>query len=177
MIHGHDHPLPIDGGSEICVMNKELASEFSLRWKCVNWKMIMADGNRSDLLKVAESVPVDVHGIVISVTIFLSRFTSEQVILVRPWNNTLATVRGTWTMVVTRSYLSHQSVRALDDCRYLSARQEEQIRQPLGTLIRLGNVRATRKDSARHYNGQSLESSRRRAVNEMVSKGRTRKEK
>jgi len=43
--------------------------------------MITADGNRSDLSKVAESVPVNAHGIVISVCIVLAKSASEQVIL------------------------------------------------------------------------------------------------
>jgi len=36
-------------------------------------------------MKVAESMPVNVHGTVISVHIFLAKSISEQVILGRPW--------------------------------------------------------------------------------------------
>ena len=75
----------IDGGSEICVMSEEVARELNIGWKRADWKMITADGNRSDLSKVAESVPVNVHGIVIPVPILWGRSRSEQVILGRPW--------------------------------------------------------------------------------------------
>jgi len=75
----------IDGGSEICVMSEEVARELNIGWKRADWKMITADGNRSDLSKVAESVPVNVHRIVIPVPICLARSGSEQVILGRPW--------------------------------------------------------------------------------------------
>jgi hypothetical protein len=84
-IHGHELPMLIDGGSEICVMSEEIARELSMGWKRADWKMITADGNRSDLSKVAESVPVNVHDIVIPVLIYLARSGSEQVILGRPW--------------------------------------------------------------------------------------------
>jgi len=75
----------IDGGSEICVLSEEVASELNIGWKRADWKMITAYGNRSDLSKVAEAVPVNVHGIVIRVPIFLARSGSEQDILGRPW--------------------------------------------------------------------------------------------
>jgi hypothetical protein len=74
-------------------------------------------------------------------------------------------------------HLSRRWVRAGDVCRYLSGRQEGQIRQQLGKLIRLVKVRATRKDRARHYEGKRLESSGRKDGNEKVSKGRKGKEK
>jgi hypothetical protein len=75
----------IDGGSEICVMSEEVARELNIGWKHADWKMITADGNRFDLSKVAESVPVNVHGIVIPVPIFLARSGFEKVIMGRPW--------------------------------------------------------------------------------------------
>ena len=77
----------IDGGSEICVMSAEVARELNIGWKRADWNMITADGNRSDLSTVAESVPVDVHGIVIPVPIFLARSGSRQVIFGRPWES------------------------------------------------------------------------------------------
>jgi len=75
----------IDGRSEICAMSETVARELNIGGKRADWKMITADGNRSDLSKVAESVPVNVHGIVIPVRIFFARSGSEQVILGRPW--------------------------------------------------------------------------------------------
>jgi len=69
-IHGHELLTLIDSGSEICVMRKEVARVLNFWWKRADWKMIIADGNWSDLSKVAESVPINVHGIVIPVPIF-----------------------------------------------------------------------------------------------------------
>ena len=47
--------------------------------------MITAGGNHSDLTKVAESVPIEVHGVTLSVPVFLAPTGSGQVILSRPW--------------------------------------------------------------------------------------------
>jgi predicted aspartyl protease len=55
----------IDGGSETCVVSEEVASQLNIGWKHDDWKVITADGNRSDLSTVAYSVPVNPHGIVI----------------------------------------------------------------------------------------------------------------
>jgi len=84
-IHGHELPVLIDGGSEICVMSEEVARELNIGWKRADWKMITADCNRSDLSKVAEPVPINVHGIVIPVPIVFARSGSEQGILGHPW--------------------------------------------------------------------------------------------
>jgi len=54
-------------------------------WKHPDWRISTADRNRSDMTTVARSVPVNVHGIIIFVPIFLAKFGSEQVILGRPW--------------------------------------------------------------------------------------------
>jgi len=75
----------IDGGSEICVMHEWITRELNIRWKRANWKLITANGNGSDLPKVAESVPVHVDGIVIPVPVFLAISGSEEVILGRHW--------------------------------------------------------------------------------------------
>jgi len=84
-IHAHELPMLIDGGSEICVMSQEVARELNIAWKRADWKMITADGNRSDVSKVAEFVPVKVYGIVIPVPLCLAKSGSEKVILGRPW--------------------------------------------------------------------------------------------
>ena len=47
--------------------------------------MITTDGNLSDLMRVAESVPVSVHGIVIPVHTVLAQSGCEPVILAHPW--------------------------------------------------------------------------------------------
>jgi hypothetical protein len=84
-IHKQELPMLINGGSEIWMMSEEVTRELNIGWKRADWKMITTNGNRSDLSKVAESVPVNVHGIVIPVPIFLARSGSQQVILGRPW--------------------------------------------------------------------------------------------
>lgn len=72
MIHGHQLPLLIDGGSEICMISEEVARELNIRWKRADWKMITADANQSDLSKVTECVPSNIHAIVIPVPMFLT---------------------------------------------------------------------------------------------------------
>ena len=67
------------------MISKEVARELNIGWKFADWEVIPANGNQSDLSKVAESVPVNVHGIVIPVPIFLAKSGCEQVILGRPW--------------------------------------------------------------------------------------------
>jgi len=74
-------------------------------------------------------------------------------------------------------HLSHRWVRAGDVCRYLSGRQKGQIHQQLRQLIHLVDVRAIRKDRARHYEGKRLESSERNDGNGKVLKDRKGKEK
>ena len=85
MIHGHKLPVLIDGRSEIFVMSQEITREFNIGWKRADWKMLTANGNWSDLVRVAESMPINVHGINVSVPVFLAKSGSEQVILGRPW--------------------------------------------------------------------------------------------
>jgi hypothetical protein len=60
-----------DGQSGICMMSDEVTRDLNTGWKCVNWMMITADGNQTDLSKMTESVPVDVNGIAISMLFFL----------------------------------------------------------------------------------------------------------
>jgi len=80
-MHGHELPMLIDGGSGICVMSEEVARELIIRWKSADQKMITANGNQSDLSKVAECMPINVHGIVIPEPILLAKFGSEWIIL------------------------------------------------------------------------------------------------
>ena len=84
-INGYEIPMLIDCGSEICIISEDITKNLGLGWKEVEWKMVMADGNRSDLNKVTESVPIEVHGVTLSVPVFLAHTRSEQVILGRPW--------------------------------------------------------------------------------------------
>jgi hypothetical protein len=47
--------------------------------------MITADGNWSDLLKVADCMPAIIHGIVIPVPVILGNTGFKQAILDHPW--------------------------------------------------------------------------------------------
>jgi hypothetical protein len=84
-IHGYELPLIIDSASEICGLSEEVACELNIWWKHADWKMITAGGNQSELSKMAYSMPVKVHAIVIAVHILLARSGSEQLNLGRPW--------------------------------------------------------------------------------------------
>ena len=76
----------LDGGCEIYVISEEVTRESHIGWKCANRKMITADGNQFDLTQVAESVHINLHGIVISITIILEKSGSKQVRLGHPWD-------------------------------------------------------------------------------------------
>jgi len=73
--------------------------------------------------------------------------------------------------------LSGRWVRAGDVCCYLPGRQEGHIRQQLGKLICIVEVRETRKDRVRHYEGKRLEGFVGKYGNEKVSNGRKGREK
>jgi hypothetical protein len=75
----------LDGGSEICLMSDVVAREFNIKRRCANWRMISDSGNRSNFTNVAESVPINLHGIVIPIPIILANSRSEQVILGCHW--------------------------------------------------------------------------------------------
>jgi len=66
-------------------MSTEVARALNIGWKCADCRMITANGNRSDSSKVAESVPITVHGIVIPRPIFSAKSGSKQIIVGRPW--------------------------------------------------------------------------------------------
>jgi hypothetical protein len=55
------------------MMSEEVPREFNIGWKHADWKTITADGNQSNLPKVAVSVQVNVHGIIIPVPIFVAK--------------------------------------------------------------------------------------------------------
>lgn len=66
------------------MISKEVARALNIGWKRDNWMVITGDGNQSALSKVVESVHINVHGMGISISIFLSESGSESVILRRP---------------------------------------------------------------------------------------------
>ena len=83
--HVHKLPLLSERRSEICPTSEEVAREWNIDWICGDWEMITTNGNRSDLMKVSESVAVNIHGIMIPMPIVLAKSGSEQVILCHPW--------------------------------------------------------------------------------------------
>jgi hypothetical protein len=81
MIHWHKLLLLIDGRSGMYLMTNMATSKLNIGWKGAHGRMITANGNRSDLTKVAESMPLNIDHIVIPVTIFFAPSGSKQVIL------------------------------------------------------------------------------------------------
>jgi len=79
-IHWHKLPRLINGRSEICVLSEEITRELNLWLKSADWKMITANGNWSDLPKVAETMLVNIHRIIVSVPIFLAKSRSKLVV-------------------------------------------------------------------------------------------------
>jgi len=61
----------IDSGFEICLISEEVPSDLNMGWKRADWKM----------MKVAESMHVNIHGIVGPIPIFLTKLGYEQNIL------------------------------------------------------------------------------------------------
>ena len=51
-IHRYDIPMLIYFRSEISVLNQDMAMGLGHGWKEVEWKMVTADGNRSNQTKV-----------------------------------------------------------------------------------------------------------------------------
>ena len=70
----------------MCVMREDVARELNIRWKHANWKRITANGNQCDLMRMAESVPVNDHGIVIPVPIQLANLGPNRLCWVAPAN-------------------------------------------------------------------------------------------
>ena len=54
-------------------------------WKGANWKIITANGNQSDLMKVAKSVPVNVLDIIILMPMIEAKSRFKKGMLRRPW--------------------------------------------------------------------------------------------
>lgn len=75
----------IDSGSEICVMSEEVTCKLNIGWTHAYWKMITANGNWSNLTKVVESMPVNIHGFIIPVAILFMKYSSQQSNFGRPW--------------------------------------------------------------------------------------------
>jgi hypothetical protein len=95
--HWDGLPILINGGFEICVIREEVTRQFNIERKHSGWMMITADGNQSDVTKVAVSLPVNVQGIIIPVPFFVATSTSEEDI---PGNLTLETIRRFRTMAI-----------------------------------------------------------------------------
>jgi hypothetical protein len=83
-LYVYELPMLLDGRSEICVMSEKVTRELILGWKHANFGMITADGNQVNLRNVADSLFVDVDGIVILVPIISAKSLSKQVIRGHP---------------------------------------------------------------------------------------------
>lgn len=75
--HKHELCLLIDEVSEICLMSDEGASKLNTGWKRAIGKLITADGRWSYLTKVVVSMPVNVHHIIIPMSILQAKSGSE----------------------------------------------------------------------------------------------------
>jgi len=84
MIHSLTLPVLIGGRSGISMMSEEVAREYNIGWTHAGSSMINPDDNWCYLRKVAESVPINAHVIVLPVSNFLAKSESEQVFLGSP---------------------------------------------------------------------------------------------
>jgi hypothetical protein len=50
-------------------MCKEVTREFNIEWKHTDWVLVAADGNESDLMKIADTTLLNDHGKDISIQI------------------------------------------------------------------------------------------------------------
>lgn len=80
-VHGHDLAILIIAGSATGLLSEEVATQSSIGWRHADCRMITADCNRSDVMKVAQSISADVYGIVISVPIIIANSVSDLIII------------------------------------------------------------------------------------------------
>jgi hypothetical protein len=66
-------------------MGTQVTRELSIGWEHADLKIITANVNWSDLMQVADSVPVNIQRIVILMLFFLAKSRSELLIFSSPW--------------------------------------------------------------------------------------------
>lgn len=66
-------------------MSEAVCRELNIEWNCADWKAITADGNRSNWINMTQSMSVNMHCVIISMSIFIAKFKCEQVIVGCPW--------------------------------------------------------------------------------------------
>jgi len=76
LMYVYVHLILIDERSEISVMSEQGARELNCAKRHADWRMILADGNLSNLTKVAALLPLHVNGIVIHISIFFEKSSS-----------------------------------------------------------------------------------------------------
>ena len=86
-IGGFDVEFVLDSGSEICVMSEDIYKEIAdeVAFKKAEWEMISVDGGKNVLRKVCPNTPIDIHGVRISLPVFVSSAGPSQVLLGRPF--------------------------------------------------------------------------------------------
>jgi len=57
----------------ISVMREEVTGVLNIGWNHAGWMMITADGNQSDLTRMAKSMRVNLNGIVIHIPLFVPK--------------------------------------------------------------------------------------------------------
>jgi hypothetical protein len=67
------------------VMSEKFARGLNIGWKHADWKMITSDGDLSNFTYVTESMPINVHGIVIPMAKFLTNSGCQQGIMSCPF--------------------------------------------------------------------------------------------
>jgi len=66
------------------MISEEVAKQLNIRWKHANWQTTTADSNLSDLTMVGQSIPVNIHGNVIRMSIQLVISGLDQVVIGHP---------------------------------------------------------------------------------------------
>jgi len=116
-IHRHELPILINCRSAFSVVSAEVARELNMGWKGANWKIITANGNQSDLMKVAKSVPVNVLDIIILMPMIEAKSRFKKGMLRRPWETLCSkwwVGPGGWQL--RNHHVSHWWVRDGDGC-------------------------------------------------------------
>ena len=87
MIGSAEVEFLFDSGSEICVMPEDVYQQIEgeVAFRRAEWEMVSVDGGRDILEKVCPQTPIEIHGITLSLPVFVSKNTPRQVILGRPF--------------------------------------------------------------------------------------------
>jgi len=84
-------------------MSEEVARELNIGWKCTDCKMFTADDTQSDWIKASQSVPVNVHGVVLPCISSLQNLDLRRLSWAAPRKYVCNSVRVTWMLAVVSS--------------------------------------------------------------------------